>query len=119
MRRVFLKKAIVATLGLTLGASALNAKQADWPKEITYGVIPTAGAQAMRDTFGKVATYLEKVLGIKVKLVTPSDYAGVIVGMAHKHIDVAYLGPKSYVEAAKRANAEALVVEVDAESGLP
>ena len=119
MRRSFLKKAIVATLGLTLGASIANAKQADWPSEITYGVIPVAGAQGLQDTFGKVAAYLQKELGIKVKLVTPSDYAGVIVGMAHKHIDVAYFGPKSYCEAAKRAGAEASVVEIDAEAGIP
>jgi phosphonate transport system substrate-binding protein len=32
--------------------------------------------------------------------------------MQFKHIDFAYFGPKSYVEAAKRANAEALVIEV-------
>lgn len=119
MRKSFFKKAVVATLALTLGASAMSAKQANWPKEITYGVIPVAGAQGIQDTFGKVAAYLQKELGIKVKLVTPSDYAGVIVGMAHKHIDLAYLGPKSYCEAAKRANAEALVVEIDAEAGLP
>ena len=119
MRRSFLKKAVVATLALTLGTSALSAKEANWPKEITYGVIPVAGAQGMQDTFGKVAAYLGQKLGIKVKLVTPSDYAGVIVGMAHKHIDVAYLGPKSYCEAAKRAGAEAVVVEIDAEAGIP
>ena len=34
-------------------------------------------------------------------------------------IDVAYFGPESYVQAQKRANAEALVVEVDIESGVP
>ena len=119
MRRSFFKKAALTTLALTLGASALSAKQANWPKEITYGVIPVAGAQGLQDTFGKVAAYLQKELGIKVKLVTPSDYAGVIVGMAHKHIDVAYLGPKSYCEAAKRAGAEASVIEIDAEAGIP
>jgi len=119
MRRSFFKKAALTTLALTLGASALSAKQANWPKEITYGVIPVAGAQGLQDTFGKVAAYLQKELGIKVKLVTPSDYAGVIVGMAHKHIDVAYFGPKSYCEAAKRAGAEASVIEIDAEAGIP
>jgi phosphonate transport system substrate-binding protein len=36
--------------------------------------------------------------------------------MQFKHIDLAYFGPKSYVEAADRANAEALVMEV-AEDG--
>ena len=119
MRRSFLKKAALATLALTLGASALSAKQANWPKEITFGVIPVAGAERLQDTFGKVALYLQKELGIKVKLIIPTDYAGVIVGMAHKHIDLAYLGPKSYCEAAKRANAQALVVNTDATTGTP
>ena len=33
--------------------------------------------------------------------------------MAHKHIDFVYFGPKSYVEASTRANAQALAIEVD------
>jgi len=119
MGRAFLKKAVVVILGLILSASVVNAKQVNWPSEITYGVIPVAGAQRLQVTFGKVAAYLQKELDIKVKLVTPTDYAGVIVGMAHKHIDVAYFGPKSYCEAAKRAGAEASVVEIDAQSGIP
>ena len=45
-----------------------------------------------------------------------TDYAGVITAMQFKHVDLAYFGPKSYVEAADRAGAEALVMEV-AEDG--
>ncbi|HGZ70574.1 MAG TPA: phosphonate ABC transporter substrate-binding protein, partial [Nitratifractor sp.] len=44
MRREFLKKSVLATMALTLGLSTLSAKEADWPKEITYGVIPVAGS---------------------------------------------------------------------------
>jgi phosphonate transport system substrate-binding protein len=33
--------------------------------------------------------------------------------MAHNHIDFAYFGPKSYVEASARANAEALALELN------
>jgi phosphonate transport system substrate-binding protein len=33
--------------------------------------------------------------------------------MAHKHIDFAYFGPKSYVEASARANAQALALELN------
>lgn len=51
-----------------------------------------------------------------MKLQVASDYAGVITAMQFKHIDLAYFGPKSYVEAADRANAEAMVMEV-AEDG--
>ena len=113
-----IKKLAVATMALGLTASTMMAQQ-QWPKEINFGVIPVAGSSSMKENFGPLAEYLQKQLGIKVNLQMAGDYTGIITGMQHKHIDVAYFGPKSYVEAAKRANAEALVVEVDGESGLP
>lgn len=119
MRRDFLKKVGLATLALTLGAQTLSANQKDWPKEVTFGVIPVAGATSIKVTFGGLAKYLEDTLGVKVKMQSAGDYTGVITGMQHKHVDIAYFGPKSYVEAAKRAGAEAVATEVDAESGLP
>lgn len=115
----FLKKLGLATLALTLSAQALSANPKDWPKEVTFGVIPVAGTTSVKSTFGGLAKYLEKTLGVKVKLQSSSDYAGIITAMQHKHVDIAYFGPKSYVEAAKRAGAEAVATEVDAESGLP
>lgn len=84
----------------------------DWPDQLTFGVIPVASSRNMSDSFGNLNDHLKKELGIDVKLQMAGDYAGVITGMQHNHIDIAYLGPKSYCEAAKRANAEALVVEV-------
>ncbi|ADG92022.1 phosphonate ABC transporter, periplasmic phosphonate binding protein [Arcobacter nitrofigilis DSM 7299] len=119
MRRDFLKKLGLATLALTLSASTLSANPQNWPKEINFGVIPVAGATSMKDTFGGLTKYLESKLGIKVNLQTAGDYAGVITAMQHNHVQLAYFGPKSYVEAHKRAKAEAIVIDVDAESGLP
>ena len=117
MRRNFFKKASLVVLALAT-ATTLSANQAPWPKEITFGLIPVAGSSGMEEQFGPMRKYLEDKLGIKVKMQVSSDYTGVITGMAHKHIDVAYLGPKSYVEAAKRANADAIAVELNAE-GIP
>ena len=119
MRRDFLKKVGLATLALTLGVNTLSAKEANWPKEVNFGLIPVAGTSSVKDTFGPLGAYLEKTLGVKVNLQSAGDYAGVITAMQHKHVDIAYFGPKSYVEAAKRAGAEAVATEVDAESGLP
>ncbi|MBU1232993.1 MAG: phosphonate ABC transporter substrate-binding protein, partial [Proteobacteria bacterium] len=92
--------------------------QQQWPEEITFGVIPVASSRNMSDSFGNLVQHLEKELGIKVKLQVAGDYAGVITGMQHGHIDIAYLGPKSYVEAATRAGAEAVAVEKDV-NGTP
>ncbi|UTJ05081.1 phosphonate ABC transporter substrate-binding protein [Arcobacter roscoffensis] len=113
-----IKKLTVASIALGLASTSMFAQE-KWPEKITFGVIPVAGSTSMKENFGPLTDYLSKSLGIKVEMKLAGDYTGVITGMQHKHIDVAYLGPKSYVEAAKRANAEALVVEVDGESGLP
>lgn len=110
-----MKKIIVVLLSLvTTLAMMLTESQAQqkWPDEITFGVIPVASSREMSDSFGNLTGYLQKELGIKVKLQVAGDYAGVITAMQHKHVDVAYLGPKSYCEASKRAGAEAVAVEV-------
>lgn len=119
MRRDFFKKISLITLGLVLGAQSLCANPSEWPKEVNFGVIPVAGATSVKDTFGELSSYLEKKLGVKVNLQTAGDYAGVITAMQHNHVQIAYFGPESYVEAQKRANAEILAVEIGEETGLP
>jgi phosphonate transport system substrate-binding protein len=110
-----MKKVLKAFITLVLTVclpTALLAAPADWPKKLTIGLIPVEGSAQITDRFDNLAQYLEKKLGIPVELKTATDYAGVITAMQFKHIDVAYFGPKSYVEAALRANAEAFVIEV-------
>lgn len=106
---------ISLTLFLALPAGSLAA-QADWPKTLNLGLIPTESSDNITDRFDNLAKYLEKKLGVEIKMQVATDYAGVITAMQFKHVDVAYYGPKSYVEAADRAGAEALVMEV-AEDG--
>jgi phosphonate transport system substrate-binding protein len=102
-------------LFLALPAGSLAA-QADWPKMLNLGLIPTESSDNITDRFDNLTKYLEKKLGLEIKVQVATDYAGVITAMQFKHVDVAYYGPKSYVEAADRAGAEALVMEV-AEDG--
>ena len=113
-----IKKITLATFALGISVTSIFAQE-KWPEKINFGVIPTAGSTSMKENFSGLTEHLNKKLGINVELQLAGDYTGVITGMQHKHIDVAYFGPESYVQAQKRANAEALVVEVDAESGLP
>ncbi len=115
MKRVL--KTLMLLMALTAVTATSSQAKADWPDQITFGVIPVASSRNMSDSFGNLTAHLEKELGIKVKLQVAGDYAGVITGMQYNHIDIAYLGPKSYCEAAKRANAEALVIEVN-QSGV-
>ncbi len=115
MKRIL--KTLTILLTLTVITCTTSMAKQDWPEEVTFGVIPVASSRNMSDSFDNLVAHLENKLGIKVKLQMAGDYAGVITGMQHNHIDLAYLGPKSYCEAAKRAGAEALVVEVS-QSGV-
>ncbi len=111
MKKSFLYLSTLLLLNIIL-ATTVQAKET-WPKQLTFGVIPIASSRNMSNSFGSLVQHLEKELGLKVKLQVAGDYAGVITGMQFGHVDIAYLGPKSYVEAANRAGAEAIVLEKD------
>jgi len=106
-----LKAVVTLALSCCLPVAALSAP-AEWPRKLTVGLIPTESSSHITDRYENLAKYLEKKLGIPVELKTSTDYAGVIAAMQFKHIDVAYFGPKSYVEASQRANAECFAMEV-------
>jgi phosphonate transport system substrate-binding protein len=101
---------VVSTL-LLLASTAFGTS--NWPQKVKVGLIPTEGSADIIQRFKPLMDHLEKTLQIKVEPFSASDYAGIITAMAHKHIDFAYFGPKSYVEAAARANAQALAIELD------
>jgi len=108
-----LKLLCTLLLALTLlTPTAGLAKEAGWPDKVTFGVIPTESSSNATERFDKLVKYLEKTLGLPIEFKTSTDYAGIITGMQFKHVDFAYFGPKSYVEAAARANAEAFAIEV-------
>ncbi len=102
----------LAVVGCWLGVAGAEDKTG-WPEGIKVGVIPTEGGGESKERFQPLAAHLEKALGIKVEIQSATDYAGVITAMEHKHIDFAYFGPKSYVEAHEKAGADALAMELD------
>lgn len=86
-------------------------------KVLNLAILPTAGASSLEIAWKPVAKYLEDALGMKVNLKFVSDYAALVSGMKYKHIDVTYFGPEAYVQAAQRANAIAIVKELN-EAGI-
>jgi len=107
---------IILTVGLVLISAAnllaANTQCVKWPKKLVFAVIPVASSREMTESFKPLINFIEKQLGVKVEFKVASDYSAVITGMKFKHVDLAYFGPKSYCEASKRANAEAIVAEI-------
>ena len=110
--------ALVALVAAFALPTLAQAQPADWPAKIRIGYIPVEGAANVKERFKDLNDHIAKVLGVEVEAFSASDYAGIITAMANKHIDFAYYGPKSYTDASVKANAQALVMELD-ETGQP
>lgn len=99
-------------------AGAGDGPRAGWPAELRLGLVPSEGGTDVVETFRPLAEHLSKSLGIPVRAISASSYSGVEVAMANDQVELAYFGPKIYVEARLRSGAEPLVIELN-EQGEP
>ena len=110
-----LTRSLAAALMLTLVAAApAPALAAD---ALSIGLIPAEDSQAMIESSGQVLDQLRDQMGMPVKPFVATDYNGVIEALRAKKLDVAYLGPFSYVLASSMANVEAFAVAVTKKTG--
>jgi phosphonate transport system substrate-binding protein len=68
-------------------------------EELTFGIISTDTVANLKQSFDPFLKDMEAQLRIPVKSYFASDYAGVIIAMANRKVDVAWFGNKSCVEA--------------------
>ena len=86
---------------------------AGWPETIRVGVVPVEGGADTVERYAPLEDFLTEELGRTVEVVSASSYQGVITAMANDQIEFARFGPDGYTEAARRADAEALVCEIN------
>jgi phosphonate transport system substrate-binding protein len=112
-----MRSLIRTLLALVAGvaSTAVAAPPADWPTKIRFGVVPTEGGADTTRRFEPLGELLSRELGVPVEVVSASTYQGVITAMANEQVEFAWFGPKSYLEAARRADAEALLIELNAD----
>jgi len=110
-----LRRSLIA-LGLS-AVSAVAALPALAAQPLTIGLIPAEDSQAMIESSRQVLDSLQQQLGMPVKPFVATDYNGVIEALRSKKLDVAYLGPFSYVLANQVADVEAFAVAVTKKTG--
>nr|WP_235514808.1 phosphate/phosphite/phosphonate ABC transporter substrate-binding protein [Acidovorax sp. Root217] len=96
---------------LGLGASAQT------PNVLNVGLIPSEDSRAMIANSQAMMDMLSKSLGMPVKPFVAADYNGVIEALRSKRLDVAYLGPFSYVMGTTVAPIEAFAVAETKKAG--
>lgn len=112
-----MKRRSLLALCLAALTSGLLAQPVMAAPTLTVGLIPAEDSQAMLENSKQVIDSLQKQLGIPVKAFIATDYNGIIEALRAKKLDVAYLGPFSYVLASSVANVEAFAVAETKKSG--
>jgi phosphonate transport system substrate-binding protein len=104
-------------LGLLSAGALLAAPAVRAQTVLKVGLIPSEDSRAMLAQSKDILDAVEKNLGMKVQGFVATDYNGVIEALRAKHLDIAYLGPFSYVLATTVTPVEAFVIAETAKSG--
>jgi phosphonate transport system substrate-binding protein len=107
----FLRVAAIACLSISAAC------QAAANDTLRIGLIPSEDSQAMIESSKQVLSSLESKLGMPVEPFVATDYNGIIEALRAGKLDVAYLGPFSYVLATSVADVEAFAVAVTKKTG--
>lgn len=95
-----MKKLVLLFLSLFMisffGGPALAADCED-PETLTFSIIPTEETIQELTIYKPVIDYLSKQTGKKIEFYMPTSYSTVVEAMVNKWVDVAVLGPYSYV----------------------
>ena len=95
LNRRLLTGALTAA-ALALAAPAL-AQSCDDPKALKFSIIPTQETVRELTLYKPVMDLLSKNTGKKIEFYMPTSYASVVEALMGKWVDVAMLGPESYV----------------------
>lgn len=104
---------LVAACGNTeLQDADKPANQAGQREELLIGVIPAQGSNQMQLGAEKLAGLLAEKLGRGVRAEVYPDYNGVVEAMGAGKVQMAYLGPLTYVEAHERYDVRAIMTQL-------
>jgi phosphonate transport system substrate-binding protein len=101
---------IAAAACLTVAGCQASSASTGWPKVLHYAYSPQAEQlQGSMTRTKELRAYLESRLHIPVDLVQVDQYAASIEAMRANKLDIAHFGGLSYLIAAQKANAQAVV----------
>ena len=105
-RRSFIKTASVFAGSVTAAKLLSRNATAQNIKELNFGIISTESQANQKPIWEPFIAAMSDELGMPVKAFYATQYAGVIEAMRFGQVQLAWYGGKSYIEAAKRAEAE-------------
>jgi phosphonate transport system substrate-binding protein len=97
-RRATLKSVVIAAAAvLAVCTAPARAQTCEDPKVLRFSIIPTQETVRELTLYKPVVDLLSKNTGKKIEFYMPTSYASVVEALMGKWVDVAVLGPESYV----------------------
>lgn len=107
LRRLRPMLAALAAIGTIVAATfAAPANAADRPDRLVIGLLPGESAPTVMRLNEPLRAYLEKRLGLPVEIVVGANYAATGEALRFGRLDIAYLGPVTYLLRARSAKLE-------------
>lgn len=97
LRRALVALGAAATVLAFAAPGAVLAQQCEDPKVLKFSIIPTQESVRELTLYKPVLDLLSKNTGKKIEFYMPTSYASVVEALMGKWVDVAVLGPESYV----------------------
>src|SRR5438105_4275155 len=119
-RRKVIVSIVAALTAVAFGAPLLaSAQTCEDPKVLKFSIIPTQESVRELTLYKPVLDLLAKNTGKKIEFYMPTSYASVVEALMGKWVDVAVLGPESYVIAHNRdANIEVFATYYKKKDGI-
>jgi phosphonate transport system substrate-binding protein len=107
MLRLLQRVSVLSIMLLGLGAALSSGAQAEGrPSKLVIGLLPGESAPTVIRLNEPMRAYLEKRLGLPVELVVGANYAATGEALRFGHLDIAYLGPVTYILRSRSAKLE-------------
>ncbi|MFO7765213.1 MAG: phosphate/phosphite/phosphonate ABC transporter substrate-binding protein [Pelovirga sp.] len=89
--------ALAISMFLLVFASSSYSSTCENPETLTFAMVPTEETISELQLYKPVTDRLARLTGKKISFFMPTSYASVVEGLLSKYVDVAVLGPYSYV----------------------
>lgn len=96
------KALVAAATVLTLALPAHAQPKCEDPKVLKFSLVPTQDSVRELTYYKPILDQLQKNTGKKIEFYMPTSYSSVVEALLGKWVDVAVLGPESYVIAKKQ-----------------
>lgn len=100
------KSLLGLVMSAIVAAGAMTAPAEARPDHLTIGLLPGESAPTVMRLNEPLRAYLEKRLGLPVELVVGANYAATGEALRFGRLDIAYLGPVTYILQSRRAKLE-------------